>query len=439
MLKKSLFFITLFFSTLQLFAQIHPIKFYRDSLENGLQIIYCPDNSAPIVATVLHYKVGSKDEISTQTGYAHFFEHLMFEATESIPRASIDKYIQEAAGELNAHTSFDETVYYFQLPSNQLNLALWIEAQRMRKLKVDTIGVETQRGVVLEEIKQTTTNQPYGTLFRKVMENLFPGTSYSWEVLGYEKNIAVATIDDFKKFYDKFYQPNNAILVITGDFDIKQAREDIRKYFGQYPRANNLKNNIVEITPLQKPYREIIYDDKVQLPGIFISFRAPAKTDPDYYALYLLNNILSRGESSRLFKRLVLKEQKAVETSIMYMPLKYSGVFLLYAIASIGTDIKDIETILNEEIKNIIQNGVSDKELQKVKNIIETEFAFANKNNLEKAEALAEYLSYYGDADLINTEIDRFLKVTIDDIKKVAKKYLDTEKNVTLIYLPKEK
>ncbi len=438
MLKRSLIFSFLLITSLTLTAQINPIKFYRDSLENGLQIIYCPDNSAPVVATVLHYKVGSKNEISSQTGYAHFFEHLMFEATESIPRASIDKYVQEAGGELNAHTSFDETVYYFKLPSNQLNLALWIESQRMRKLKLDTIGVETQRGVVLEEMKQTATNQPYGTLFRKLMENLFSGTPYGWEVLGYEKHIATAKIEDFKNFYDEFYQPNNAILVITGDFDIIQTRETIRKYFDQYPRKI-VKHNNLEIPPLQKPIRETINDDKAQLPGIFISFRAPSKNDSDYYALQLLTNIMANGKSSRLYKRIISNEQKAVETSIMYMPLKYSGVFMVYAIASMDADINEVETILKEEIQKIIDQGVTEKELQKAKNNTETEFAFANKNVLDKAEALAEYLSYYGDPELINSEIDKFLNVTIDDIKKVAKKYLATDKNVTLIYLPNNK
>lgn len=420
-------------------AQFNPIKFHKDSLDNGLKVIYCLDKSAPTVATVLFYKVGSKNEISTQTGYAHFFEHLMFEATENIPRSSIDKYVQSAGGNLNASTSFDETVYYFELPSNQLNLALWIESQRMRKLKVDTIGVETQRGVVLEEMKERTTNQPYGTLLQKTMENLFKGTSYGWDVLGYDKNIAAATIDNFKQFYNKYYHPNNAVLVITGDFDIPETKKMVKEYFGIYPRGPEILKDTIKFPPITKPYRETFFDEKVQLPGLFVAYRGPARNDSDYYAMSLLTDILASGESSRLYKRLVDKEQIAVEASAMPWSLQYTGILLLVGIAIPGKDIKILEKIMLEEVNKVIKNGVTEEELQKSKNITEAGYISDKKNNLEKAQALAENEAYYGGAELINTELERFMKVTSNDIKRVANKYFGTDKNVTLIYMPKEK
>lgn len=418
-------------------AQIYPIKFVKEKLDNGLTVIYSQDKSAPVVSTVIQYNVGSKDEISTQTGYAHFFEHLMFEATENIPRAAIDGYVQEAGGELNAATSFDKTVYYFQLPSNQLKLALWIESERMRKLKVESVGVETQRGVVLEEIKQTTTNQPYGTLLQKTMENLFAGTSYGWEILGYEKNIAAATIENFQNFYNNFYQPNNAILVISGDFDITETKQLVREYFGSIPKGPEPKRNTIDVQTLTKQYRETINDEKVQLPAIFVSFRGPAISSPDYYASILLTNILINGESSRLYQRLIDKEELAIELTIEPIILQDVGFFLVYIIASQGKSVEKIEKIFYEEINKLIKDGVSDEELNKAKNVIETKFITEKKNSLNIAHSLAEYQGYFGDPGLINTEIDKYLKVTKNDIIMVAKKYFGTDKNVTLFYLPK--
>lgn len=418
-------------------AQIYSIKFVKETLDNGLTVIYSQDKSAPVVSTVMLYKVGSKDEISTQTGYAHFFEHLMFEATENIPRAAMDAYVQEAGGELNAATSFDKTVYYFQLPSNQLKLALWIESERMRKLKVESLGVETQRGVVLEEIKQTTTNQPYGTLLQKTMENLFKGTSYGWEILGYERNIAAATIENFQNFYNNFYQPNNAILAISGDFELKETNALAREYFGKIPKGEEIKRNTIEIPQTTKQYRETIVDEKVQLPGVFLSFRGPAITSTDYYATQLLTDILSNGESSRLYQRLVDKEELALEVTIEPILLEDTGIILVYSIASQGKSAEKIEKIIYEEINKIIKDGVTDEELNKAKNIIETKFITDKKNSLSIAQSLAEYQNYFGDPGLINTEIDKFLKVTKNDIVKAAQKYLGTDKNVTLFYLPK--
>ncbi len=441
-IKRRLFFSILFlllaFTVGNAAAQLYPIKFVKDTLPNGLTVIYCQDNTTPIVSTVVQYKVGSKDEISSQTGYAHFFEHLMFEATENIPRASIDTYVQEAGGNLNAFTSFDKTVFHFQLPSNQIKLALWIESERMRNLKVQSDGVETQRGVVLEEIKQTTTNQPYGTLLQKTMENLFKGSSYGWDVLGYEKNIAAATIENFQNFYINFYQPNNAILVISGDFNLSETKQMVNDYFSNIPRGQVPKRNNINILPIQKPYKETIYDEKVELPGIFISFRAPAVGDSNYYATSLLSEILANGESSRLYQRLVDKEELAVEVSVDPIFLQDVGIVLFYAIASPGKSIENIEKIIYEEIDNLIKMGVNDEELKKAKNIQENDFIMEKENTMSIAQSLAEYQGYYNNPDLINTEIDKYLKVSKDDINKAASKFLGTDKNVTLIYLPKK-
>lgn len=413
-----------------------PIKFTIDSLSNGLTVIYHIDKSAPIISTIMHYRVGSKDENPNRTGFAHFFEHLMFEATEAIPRGEMDKMIQLAGGNLNAHTSFDETVYKFNLPSNQLPLALWIEAQRMRKLKVDTIGVETQRGVVKEERKQRMENQPYGNAFEKIMENLFSGGSYSWTPIGSAQHIDEATIEEFKEFYDNFYQPNNATLVIAGDFDIEVARNYVNKYFLEYPKANEPIRSEFVLKSLKQDYKETINDNKAQLPAVFIAYRGPSLTDSNYFATKLMADILASGESSRLYKRLVDKEQSAVVAELENLNLQYSGLLLFIGIAAPGKNINDVEKQILEEINKIAEKGITDEELTKAKNITEAQFVSSKKNVHEKAQELARLYSYYGDPSRINNELDEFLNVTKEDIQRVAKQFLINAKKVTLTYIP---
>lgn len=433
-----LVFIPLYLNITYSKDDFHRISFIRDSLPNGMQIIYHIDKSAPIVATVMHYRVGSKDEDTNKTGYAHFFEHLMFEATENIPRANIDKYIEEASGSLNAYTSFDETVFFFVVPANEIKLPLWIESQRMRKLKVDTISVETQRGVVLEELKMSTSNQPYGSLLSKMTQYLFPHTHYSWETIGSAEHIQKATIEDFKQFYDKFYQPNNVTLVIAGDFNLDSVKQYVRDYFGIYPKATDPVRYPFDLVPLTKGITETIVDEIAQLPGIFIGFRGPALNDSNYYALNLLTNILASGTSSRIYQRLIDKDQIALEASMFPLSLQHSGAIVIYAIANQGISLEKLQKAIEQEIKKIANEGITEEELIKAKNITESEFIFAKKKVLEKAQTLARYFSYYANPDMINTELEKYNKVTLDDIKRVAKLYLDTDKKIVLNYILKQ-
>lgn len=417
-------------------ADFNPIKFEKETLENGLQVIYCVDRSAPVVSTFIHYQVGSRDEDSSQTGYAHFFEHLMFEATEDIPRESIDVFVQEAGGQLNAATSFDQTIFFFKTPSNQIKLPLWIESQRMRKLLVEEVGVETQRGVVLEEIKQRSLNSPYGSLLYELCENLFPGGLYSWPVLGYSRHIERATIQNFKDFYNNFYQPNNATLVVCGDFNVGEVKQYVRDYFGVYPKAAEPVRNRLPVKPLEKGITKTIPDAKAQLPAIFIGYRGPKLTEDDYYASTFLVDILASGESSRLYRRLVDKDQIAVQSSVVNLSLEYGGILAPLAIVSPGSDINEVEEAIMEEINDVIENGFTDEEFEKAKNIKEAQFVAGKKNVMDKARALARYNSYFGDPSMINTEIDKYMSVTKEDVMRVAKKYFGTDKKIVLKYMP---
>jgi predicted Zn-dependent peptidase len=414
-----------------------PVKFERDSLSNGLQIIYCIDKSAPIVATVVHYKVGSRDENPERTGFAHFFEHLMFEGTTNIPRASIDKYVEESGGWLNAHTSFDETVYKFRVPANEIQLPLWIESQRMRGLLVDSIGVETQRGVVKEERKMRTDNTAYGTMFENMAEMLYGGTSYQWTPIGYEKHINQATVQEFRNFYDNFYQPNNAVLAIVGDFKIEDARKYVRQYFGDLPRGKEPKREPFKLSPLTKSSEKKVDDAKAQLPGVFVGYRGPKLAENDYYAMSLLSDILASGESSRLYQRLVDQDRIAVQAQLSPMSLQFAGVIMLVGIPSIGKDPQKVLEVMTEEVDKIAEDGVTEEELTKAKNITEGQIISANKTALEKAQSLARYLVYFNDASVINTEFDKYGKVTVADIKNVAKKYFGSNSRAVLFYMPK--
>lgn len=418
-------------------AQVKPLSFKEYDLKNGLHVILHEDHSAPVVATVVHYKVGSRDEDPARTGFAHFFEHLMFESTDDIERATIDKMVNGAGGQLNAYTSNDETVYHFVMPSNQFQLALWIEAQRMRRLHVNDIGVETQRGVVKEERKNRYDNAPYGGWFEKMGAALFAGTPYSWAPIGSAQHIDSASNQEFIDFYNMFYQPNNAILVVSGDFDEKLVRETIDAYFGGYPKAPEPRRPVfTALKPLSKTIADTINDTKAQLPAMFIGYQSISMKDDDAYAAELLSTILAGGESSRLYRSIVDSQQTAVQVSFNSLMREYGGMTYFVGIAAPGKTLDLVLAGIDAEIAKLLATGVTDAELQKAKNITEAQFVGSRTGMYNKALQLANYHRYYGSTDLINKELERYMKVTKADILRVAKRILENKHRVVLTYLP---
>lgn len=423
-------------STLSSWGQ-KPLDFKEYDLPNGLHVILHEDHSAPVVATVVHYKVGSRDEDPARTGFAHFFEHLMFESTDKIERGTVDKMVNGAGGELNAFTSNDQTVYHFVLPSNQVRLGLWIEAQRMRKLQVNSIGVETQRGVVKEERKNRYDNAPYGGWLETAQKTLFAGTPYEWSPIGSAQHIDSASIAEFTAFYNQFYQPNNAILVVSGDFDEAMIRETIDAYFGGYAKAPEPKRPVVgDLKPLEGEIRETINDPKAQLPALFISYRAMKQTDPDAYAADLLTTIMSNGESSRMYRTLVDSLQLAVQASMSLFPRELVGMAFCVGIVAPGKDPADVEKAIDAEIANVIANGVTDEELQKAKNITEMNVVEQRMGVYQKALALSNAYRFDGATGAINDELVKYSKVTKADIQRVAKRMFGTKQRIVLTYLP---
>ena len=414
---------------------LKPIKFIEYDLPNGLHVILHENHAAPVVATYVLYHVGSKNERPDRTGFAHFFEHLMFEGSDNIPRARIDKLISGAGGNLNASTSFDQTDYFFNLPSNQLKLALWIESERMMHSKIDEIGVETQRKVVKEEKRRSYDNRPYGSLFEELAKLVFKGTPYAWVPIGSAQYIDQATIEEFRDFWKTYYLPNNATLAIAGDFDPETVKKLVADYFGPIPRGPDIVRPIVELPPQTAPVKHDVLKDNTPLPATLHAWRAPKETDPDAYPLELLGNILSSGRSSRLYKRLVEKEQAALQVQAFPYLLEKAGMLGVQAIGQQGVTLDQLDALITEEVERVKADGVTEDEHQKALNQQEAQFASSFGTMSARAKNLARYHLFYGDANLINTELDRYLAVKRDDLQRVAKKYF-TKEGVNILRFP---
>jgi predicted Zn-dependent peptidase len=420
------------------FSQVN-IKFTEYDLPNGLHVILHQDKSAPVVAQVVTYHVGSKNERPDRTGFAHFFEHLMFEGSPNIERGQFFKLVQNGGGDLNAFTSFDKTVYFISVPSNQLELAMWLESERMLHLKVDSIGIETQREVVKEERKQGLENRPYGSVIEQTFSHAYKVHPYRWIPIGSAQYIDRAKDAEFREFYKTFYVPNNACLVIAGDIDIDKTKTLVMKYYGDVPKGASVIYRPTEVEPKKTAeVRDTVYDN-IQLPAVIQAYHMPAQGTKDYYALKMLTTLLSTGQSSRLNKRLVDKEKIAVQVATFPFELENPSLFLFYAIVQFGKSPAEVERVINEEIGKASTDLISDKEFQKLNVQTETDFIEKNSSVIGKAIGLGNYYVFFGDANLMNSEIDKYRAVSKEDIRRVAKEYLAKENRVVLYYLPKAK
>ncbi len=421
-----------------LMAQMNHIEFVEYDLDNGLHVILHEDHSTPIVAVSVMYHVGSKNEDPNRTGFAHFFEHLLFEGSENIARGEFDKYIQNAGGTNNANTWYDRTFYYEILPSNYLALGLWLESERMLHAKVEEVGIETQREVVKEERRQRIDNQPYGSVLEESFKRAYKVHPYRWPVIGSMEHLNAATEEDYVNFYKTFYVPNNAVLSIAGDIDIEETKKLVEKYFGSIPRGTrDIPRPTVVEPPLEGEIRDTVYDN-IQLPAVIQTYRIPALGTPDFYAVDMLSTLLADGESSRLNKALVDEKQLALFAGNFPLALEDPGVSINFAIANMGVDPAVLEAAMDEEIRKVQEELIPEREFQKLRNQIENDFVSANSSMVGIAESLADYYMYYGDANLINTELQRYLAVTREDIREAARKYYTLDKRVVLYYLPKE-
>lgn len=414
------------------------IKFTEYDLENGLHVILHEDHSTPIVAVSIMYHVGSKNEDPSRTGFAHFFEHLLFEGSKHLKRGDIDSYIENAGGRLNANTTSDRTFYYEILPSNYLELGLWIESERLLHAKVEQVGIETQRKVVKEERRMRYDNRPYGTAIEEISKRAFKKHPYRWTPIGSMEHLDAAQEADYKRFYETFYVPNNACLSIAGDLDIAETKKLVAKYFKDIPKGAPVPSpNIVE-PPMTAEIRDVVEDDDANIPAVLQAYRIPAQGTDEFYAVNMLATLLAKGQSSRLNKALVDEQQKCLATGSFPLPTEDPGLILSYGMCNIGVSVEEVETAIDLEIEKIQKELISEKEFQKLRNQIENDFVSSNATVVGIAESLANYHMYFGDANLINTEIERYMKVTKEDIKAAANKYLVKNNRVVLYWLPKQ-
>ncbi|MFL0684700.1 MAG: M16 family metallopeptidase [Algoriphagus aquaeductus] len=413
------------------------IEFKEFTLDNGLHVIMHQDNTTPIVVTSVLYHVGSKNENPERTGFAHFFEHLMFEGSENIGRGEFMTTIQGRGGTLNAYTSNDITYYYELLPSNELELALYMESERMLHSKVDITGVETQREVVKEEKRQRIDNQPYGSILTETLARAYTVHPYRWAPIGSLDHLNAATIEEFQQFYKDFYVPNNATLTIAGDIDYAKTEDLVRKYFAEIPKGAKeiYRPNVTEPKKTAE-VRDIVYDN-IQIPAVIQAYNLPPRNHPDSYAMSMLSTYLTGGNSSLMTKELVDKQQKALAVAAIPLELEDGGLFLMYGISNMGIEAKDLESEIDKLLKQVQENGITDEDFAKLKNQIENDLVSSNSTIAGVAENLAEAKVIFGNTNYINQVMDQFAKVTKADIQRVAKEYLNLDGRVVLYYLPK--
>lgn len=443
MLKKLIFTSALSLAVFsQSFAQKpqhNNIKYVEYDLPNGLHVILHQDNSVPIVATTVLYHVGSKDEKADRTGFAHFFEHLLFEGSANIGRGEFDKHLDNAGGTNNANTWYDRTFYYEIVPSNQLPMTLWLESERMLHAKVENKGIETQRQVVKEERRLRTDNQPYGRILEETMKLAYTTHPYKSSVIGSMAHLDAAQEEDYKTFYKTFYVPNNATLSIAGDINVEETKKLISQYFGDIPKGNPVPRTTLK-EPEQTQEIRGTATDNISLPAVIHAFKTPGINKADFYAVNMLFKILSDGKSSRLYKNVKDQKQKALQIGSFPLSLEDDpSVAITFAIANAGVTPEDLEAALEVEYERLKNELVTEEEFQKLINQIERDFVTQNDGVATIAENLANYHTYYGSASLINTEIDQYMKVKREDIQRVAKKYLDKSRRTSLFYVPKAK
>ena len=423
---------------ISVFSYSQNIEYEEYTLDNGLHVILHEDSSAPVVVTSVMYHVGAKDETPDRTGFAHFFEHLLFEGTENIGRGQWFKIVTANGGQNNANTTADRTYYYEVFPSNNLQLGLWMESERMLHPVINQIGVDTQNEVVKKEKRLRIDNQPYGNLIKAIQQKLFVNHPYKNTVIGEMEHLDAATLDEFKAFFKKFYVPNNAVLVVAGDFDKNQAKEWIQEYFSEIPRGPEVERVSIKEAPITKQITATYEDPNIQLPMYVEAFRTPSMKEKDAYVLDMISSILTDGKSSRMYKKMVDDDKMALQVGAFNYSQEDYGMYIIYGIPMGDTTSEQMINAYDAQIKELQTNLISEREYQKLQNKFENNFVSSNSSVTGVANNLAKNYLLYGDISLINKEIDIYRSITREDIRDIAKKYLNPNQSLILQYIPEQ-
>ncbi len=437
-MKKSLF--TLASCVLVVAATLaQEVKFEEYDLDNGMHVILHQDNTAPVVTTSVMYHVGAKDENPERTGFAHFFEHLLFEGTENIDRGEWFTIVTSNGGSNNANTTDDRTYYYEVFPSNSLELGLWMESERLMHPIINQIGVDTQNEVVKEEKRLRVDNQPYGRFIEYVKKNMFTKHPYRWTTIGKMEHLDAATLEEFQAFNKKFYSPNNAVLVVAGDIDIPKTKKMVQDYFGPIPRGEEIVRNFEKEDPITETITAKSYDPNIQIPAVVAAYRTPGFKEKDAYVLDMLSTYLSDGKSSKLYKKIVDDKKMALQVGAFNISQEDYGMYILYGLPLGENSLESLITEIDEEVLKVQNELITEKDYQKLQNKFENQFVNSNSSVEGIANSLARYYMLYGDTNLINNEINIYRSITREDIQNVAKKYLNPNQRLILEYLPESK
>ena len=435
-MKKRIFYLFLMGTAIS--AKAQKVAYTEYNLKNGLHVILHQDKTAPVVAISVMYHVGSKDEQTNRTGFAHFFEHLLFEGSDNIKRGEFMKIVSSNGGQNNANTTQDRTFYYEVFPSNQLATGIWLESERMLHPVINEVGVKTQNEVVKEEKRLRVDNQPYGNFLSEIMKRLFTKHPYNWVPIGSMADLDAATLDEFKAFNKKYYTPVNSVLVIAGDIDIAKTKILVENYFADIPSGIPVTKILAKEDPITKEMIDTAYDNNIQIPAILAAYRVPGETSKESKVLEMASAVLSQGNSSRMFKKMVDEKKNTLQVGSFNYSLEDYGAYITYALPNNDTPLDTLLKDMDEEVVKLQTTLISEAEFTKLQNQFENDFIGKNSKMLGVAENLADGYTFYKNTNNINTELEEIRKISRQDIQDIAKKYLNKNQRVVLYYLPKK-
>ena len=418
-------------------STLDALPIQRATLPNGLRVVMSPDRTIPTVGIAVYYDVGSRNEVKGRSGFAHLFEHMMFQGSANVAKGEHFQLILNRGGQMNGTTSEDRTNYYETLPSNELALGLWLEADRMKSLAITQENFENQRQTVMEERRQSYDNQPYARSFLRINELAF-GDYFadSHSTIGDMKDLVDAPLSAVQEFFQAYYAPNNAVLTIVGDFEPNEALGIISQYFGDIPSRGRPEFKPGELAPQTAERVETLADPLAQLPGFHVTYHIPPDREPDHYPLELLAMALGDGESSRLYQELVKKRELLQSLNVGTDSRRGPDLFSIWAVSAEGKDPKLARDVIYKELAKLAKTGLSPRELEKAKNRVRSSFVFGLSSTLDRALVLGQFELYFGNAELLKSELTRYLTVTNDDIKRVAAQFFTANNRTVLDVTP---
>jgi zinc protease len=421
------------------FVRAQEVAYEEYDLDNGLHVILHQDNSAPVVITSIMYHVGGKDRTEGRTGFAHLFEHLLFDGSKNIPTGGWDEIISTRGGQNNANTSQDRTYYYELFPSNNLELGLWLESERLLHPTISQEALDREIEVVKEERRLNYDNRPYGQLLPVLGKTLFQEHPYKDPNIGYMSDLEAATLEDVRAYNAKYYVPNNAVLVVAGDLDIAKTKKMISEYFGPIPRGAEITREFPKEEPITQEIREKAYDPNIQIPAAMVAYRTPGFRERDARILDMISTYLSDGRSSKLYKKLVDEQKQALQIGAFNIGQEDYGMYLIFGLPVGETSLQTLVEEIEEEVQALRMGLISEKDYQKLQNKFENDFVNSNSTIAGIAGSLATNYMLYGDTSLINKEIEIFRSITREEIRDVAIKYLKPTQRAVIEYLPGDK